>query len=98
MNGCIIQGARLHNITSTYPPPPLISVAVIGFARSFYEIAEGSEGSVQVSLLLNGRQLQRTIAVMVFSMDGTAIGKYLSWGLRLYVLAIIFSILGCTPF
>ena len=69
-------------------PTPLISVAVIGFARSFYEIAEGSEGSIQVSLLLNGRQLQRTISVMVFSMDGTALGKYWPLGSKA-VLAII---------
>ena len=53
----------------------LHSVAVIGFAQSYYEIAEGSEGSVQVSLFLNGRQLQRTISVMVFSVDGTATGN-----------------------
>lgn len=50
-------------------------VAVIGFAQSFYEFSEGSEGSVQVSLLLGGRQLQRTITVMVFSVDGTATGE-----------------------
>lgn len=53
----------------------LPAVAVIGFAQPYYEIAEGSEGSVQVSLLLNGRQLQRTITVMVFSVDITATGK-----------------------
>lgn len=50
-------------------------MAVIGFARPFYEVAEGDEGAVQVSLLLNGRELQRTITVMVSSMDGTAAGN-----------------------
>ena len=51
-------------------------MAVIGFAQSYYEFPEGSEGAVEVRLLfLGGRMLQKTITVMLFSIDGTATGK-----------------------
>ena len=54
-------------------------MAVLGFTQSSYEFPEGSQGSVQVSLILRGgRQLQRTIRVMVSSVDGTATGKVYS--------------------
>ena len=48
---------------------------IIGFAQSSYTVLEGEPLSVQVQLVEDGRELQRTVEVFLTTESRTAFGK-----------------------